>query len=324
MTENPTNKLEMKVELTIIENLGIKMYVSLPKVISEIVANSWDADAKRVDIGLPSGTITEDSKIFIRDDGSGMNFNQINDKYLRVGRQRREEDGTDVTPIYNRKVMGRKGIGKLAVFGVAKLVEIETCNENRLTSFRMDIDNIKKSAKIKPVYEPTILRNKEIVEQEQGTTVTLKKLKRFAPINLAYIRKRIARRFSVLGTNFEVFINDDRIDPEERLLKEELEYYWDVEDEKIVADQSWKVSGWLGTLKGSVDYVEPGVIMMARGKLIEEPFFFGLSAAKKYAFHYLVGELNTEFLDEEEDLIATHRGSAIWESPQGTALKAWG
>lgn len=48
-----------------------------------------------------------------------------------------------------------------------------------------------------------------------------------------------------------------------------------------------------------------------------------LSASEKYTFHYLVGELNAEFFDEEEDLIATHRGSAVWESPQGIALLSW-
>ena len=35
----------MKIELTAIEDLGIKLYGKLPPVISEIVANSWDADA---------------------------------------------------------------------------------------------------------------------------------------------------------------------------------------------------------------------------------------------------------------------------------------
>lgn len=323
MTET-TEKLEMKVELTIIDNLGIKMYVSLPKVISEIVANAWDADATKVEIELPTGQITEDAKIVIRDDGSGMTFDEINDRYLRVGRNRREEDETDITPIYERKVMGRKGIGKLSVFGVANVVEIETCKDHKLTAFRMDIDEIKKIAKNKQVYEPSILRDKETVEKEQGTTVILKKLKRSACINIGSVRKRLARRFSVVGNNFEVYINNEQIDPEERLLKSELQYHWPVDDEKIDPAKDWVVSGWLGTLKQSVEDVDPGVIIMARGKLIEEPFFFGLSAGTKFAFHYLVGELNTEFLDEDEDLVATHRGSAIWESPEGNALKIWG
>ena len=315
----------MKVELTIIDNLGIKMYVSLPRVISEVVANCWDADATRVDIVLPEGAINEKSEILISDDGCGMTFEDINRLYLRVGRLRREE-GPDITPIHKRKIMGRKGIGKLSVFGVAKVVEIETCKDNVVTSFRMDIDDIKAVAKTgkSTVYEPTILRDREQISRKNGTIIKLKKLKRTAPIHVSSVRKRLARRFSVLGRNFDVYFNGDRIDPEERLLKKEVEYTWIVESEKIVEGQEWTVSGWMGTLSGSVEDVDPGVVIMARGKLMQEPFFFGLSAAEKYAFHYLIGELNAEFLDEEEDLIAAYRGSAVWESPQGIALKSWG
>lgn len=326
MKENPAARLQMKIELTIIDNLGIKMYVSLPKVISEIVANCWDADATRVDIILPEGPLNEKSEILIIDDGWGMTFDEINRLYLRVGRLRREEEGTDVTPIYKRRVMGRKGIGKLSVFGVANVVEIETCKNNILTSFKMDIDEIKAVSKTgtSSIYEPTILRNKERVSRKHGTTVKLKNLKRTEPILASFVRRRLARRFSVIGSNFDVYINGDRIDPEERLLKEEIEYTWSVDNEKILEDKEWIVSGWIGTLTGAVEDVDPGVIIMARGKLVQEPFFFELSAAEKYAFHYLVGELNAEFLDAEEDLVAAYRGSAIWESPQGIALKSWG
>ena len=316
----------MKVELTIIDSLGIKMYVSLPKVISEIVANCWDADATRIDIVLPEGAINEKSEILITDDGYGMSFEDINRLYLRVGRLRREEEETDITPIYKRKIMGRKGIGKLSAFGVAKVLEIETCKDNILTLFRMDIDEIRSVAKTgkSTVYEPTILRDRERVARKNGTTVKLNKLKRTAAIRMSSLRKRLARRFSVLGRNFDVYVNGDRIDPEERLLKEEMQYTWTVDNEKILEGQEWTVSGWIGALFSSVEDVDPGVVIMARGKLLQEPFFFGLSAAEKYAFYYVVGELNAEFLDEEEDLIATYRGSAIWESPQGIALKSWG
>ena len=326
MTQQSSETLEMKVELTIIDNLGIKMYVSLPKVISELVANSWDADATRVDIDLPEGPINEDSEIVITDNGCGMNFKDINRLYLRVGRLKREEDGTDITPIYTRKVMGRKGIGKLSVFGVAKIVEVETVRDNVLTSFRMDIDKIMAVSKVEQltVYKPDILRNKERIDKKNSTTIELKRLKRTETISTSSIRKRLARRFSVLGKNFNVYINHDRIKPEERLLENEIEYKWNINNEKILDGHEWAVTGWIGTLKESVEDIDPGVILMARGKLAQEPFFFGLSAGEKYAFHYMVGELNTEFLDEEEDLIATHRGSAIWESPQGDALTSWG
>jgi hypothetical protein len=138
------------------------------------------------------------------------------------------------------------------------------------------------------------------------------------------VRRRVARRFSVIGQNFDVYLNGNRTHPDERLLKKKMEYMWPIKEEKILERQNWIVSGWIGTLSESVEDVDPGVVIMARGKLVQEPFFFGLSAGEKYTFHYIVGELNAEFLDEEEDLVAAYRGSAIWESPQGTALMSWG
>lgn len=41
-------KYKMKISLNIIEHLGINLYSNLPAVLSEIVANSWDADATEV------------------------------------------------------------------------------------------------------------------------------------------------------------------------------------------------------------------------------------------------------------------------------------
>ena len=60
------NKFIMSLSLNVLNHLGINLYSNIPAVLSEIVANSWDADAKRVDI-----TIAED-QIIIEDDGCGI------------------------------------------------------------------------------------------------------------------------------------------------------------------------------------------------------------------------------------------------------------
>src|SRR5690348_5746010 len=81
--------LAMKVDLTIVEHLGLNMYTTLPPVVSELVANAWDADAINVWITLPNGPIDDKSEIVIRDDGVGMTYQEILDKYLFVARNRR-------------------------------------------------------------------------------------------------------------------------------------------------------------------------------------------------------------------------------------------
>ena len=52
-------KLEMKISMNVLEHLGLKMYTSLPAVISEYVANCWDAGATLVDITIPKGRVDQ-------------------------------------------------------------------------------------------------------------------------------------------------------------------------------------------------------------------------------------------------------------------------
>jgi hypothetical protein len=39
---------ELKISLNVLEHLGINLYSNVPSVLSEIVANAWDADATQV------------------------------------------------------------------------------------------------------------------------------------------------------------------------------------------------------------------------------------------------------------------------------------
>lgn len=110
------NKFIMSLSLNVLNHLGINLYSNIPAVLSEIVANSWDADATRVDI-----TISDD-EIVIKDDGCGMSAEDINNKFLYVGYQKREQSVE--SPKYNRKYMGRKGIGKLSMFSIAREVDV--------------------------------------------------------------------------------------------------------------------------------------------------------------------------------------------------------
>jgi hypothetical protein len=97
----------MKINLSVLDHLGLNLYSSMPAVLSETVANAWDADAEAVMILIGAHEVT------ITDDGLGMNHSDVNDKFLTVGYQRRTQPDGSVTPKLEREVMGRKGIGKI-------------------------------------------------------------------------------------------------------------------------------------------------------------------------------------------------------------------
>ena len=72
-----------------------------------------------------------------------------------------------------------------------------------------------------------------------------------------------------------------------------------------------------------------GILIYTRDKISQEATFFDISGGVtgQHGLRYLVGMVKVEWLDagmEAPDLIATHRGSIAWESPQGAALQEWG
>src|SRR5437588_12138478 len=82
-SEKPAPPYELTVDLQVLKHLGIGLYSNVPAVVSEMVANAYDADAKLVKI-----TIKGD-EIVVEDDGVGMNVRDANDKFLTVGYDKR-------------------------------------------------------------------------------------------------------------------------------------------------------------------------------------------------------------------------------------------
>ncbi len=316
-------KLKMQVELTVIDNLGLKMYASLPPVLSELIANAWDADATVVRVSIPLDDISETSVIEVFDNGEGMIFEDINSTYLRIGRNRRE-DGGQVSSKFARRVMGRKGIGKLSAFGVATNVDVETVRSNVETVFHLDLRDIRGTppgVDYEPKFEVS-----EIQGKANGTTVRLFNLSRKNRIALSNIRRKLARRFACINADFRIFVNGGEITAEERDLKAACEYTWDI-DELLAPNFPFKVTGWIGTTIEPVDAeIGAGIVILARNKLVQEPTHFEVPASgwNNMANPYMVGELNADFLDENEDLIISNRSSVIWDCIEGQALKDWG
>lgn len=52
---NARDPLVIEIELPVVEGSGTKLHGELPPVVSEMVANAWDAGADRVEITLPEG-----------------------------------------------------------------------------------------------------------------------------------------------------------------------------------------------------------------------------------------------------------------------------
>lgn len=318
--------LAIRIELPVIEDLGIKLYGKLPPVISEMVANAWDADADRVDITLPEGTMADGSAIVISDNGNGMSYDDMADKYLRIGRKRRDEDGCDRTP-GGRRVMGRKGIGKLSVFGIARNVEVSTVRDGRKNTIVMNIDRMLKHAGGGRNYEPEVVDDDEHTGDANGTRITLTGLKRRTPVNVESVRRDLSKHFSIICDDFKVAVNGAGITAGDKFRCDDVERTWDIDAERVAPDDgpsNWTVSGRIYAMKSMLSAEDVGIRIMARGKLVQKNTTFGVRQGGKHAYSYITGEVAADFFDEDEDLISTNRQDVMWESGRGEALQEWG
>lgn len=106
------------VETALLEELGERL-VAVPEVaLTELIKNSYDADAKKCKV-----TISK-NKVVVTDDGNGMTEKEFRDFWMVIGTRAKARKNT--SPIFNRKVSGSKGIGRFAVRFLGSMLKLNT------------------------------------------------------------------------------------------------------------------------------------------------------------------------------------------------------
>ena len=112
-------KYSFDISLSILNHLGRNLYRSFITVLGEAISNAWDANAENVYIDIDRGSST----FTIRDDGEGMDSEDFQRKFLKIGYSKRK-DGDAKSKGKQRPFIGRKGIGKLALLSCAKRITV--------------------------------------------------------------------------------------------------------------------------------------------------------------------------------------------------------
>jgi hypothetical protein len=333
----PTRVTEEKLRFTIrilgrtLEHLGVQMYKRRDAAIAELVANCWDAGSTEVNIEVPG---TEDydkqnSRIVIRDSGDGMNQGTIQDAYLVVGRNRRQTDGEEIK---GRPLMGRKGIGKLAGFGIADSMKITTWQSESEIELELKTEMLKLADnEVQDVPLEGTRRAKAERPSVTGTEIVLASLKHSTPINANALVASLARRFSRrIRGEMSIFVNDEKVgDPKydaELKYPAEKEY----EEHKLPSGDVVKYS-YLFSKKPIPLKEMSGFAVLVRGKTAQAPpFYFGVDqkASGQHGTKYVAGIIEADFLDsgtdDESDIIATDRQEVDWEQDRSRELMEWG
>ena len=222
----------MRISRLTVDKLGVKLYDRVSAAIAEIVANCYDADAKKVIIRAPMGEFLSQKiegkvtdrgfTIEVEDDGCGMTAEEVNEFYLIVGAERRADPKRgDRSKIYDRRVMGRKGVGKLAPFGICHKIEVMTAGGNlikgqsatgkQMRGYRIShliLDRERILAPTDKVYNPIPGDLDETVCDHRGTIIRMSQFDHRKVPTMDEFERQLAQRFGLTTANWEMSLVD--------------------------------------------------------------------------------------------------------------------
>ena len=312
-------QFKMEIQGSLLEALGVNLYSSIGKCLVEFAANAFDSDSAAIDITIPFDGIKHEREqirakakervqtgakgkplvvldplppeisIVIEDKGHGMRAQEIQDKFLPLNRNRRqgatdeESSRRELTESGKRRVMGRKGLGKLAAFGVAQQVTIysKRVDDTYATEFTMDYDKIRQSPRLQEV-PFTPIYHEGLDPALHGTRITLSRLRCDAVATGEGGAESVIRDnfFGIEATEFEIRINGNGLGPDK------AKYEFVFPDERPLDDMSEsliELPGGLGSFR-----VQHRAMFRARG---EEGKRNHLPGAKRGARFYCNGRL---------------------------------
>jgi len=224
----------MTISRLTVDKLGVRLYDKVSAVIAELIANSYDADATKIQITAPTGELLATKHqgqlrdkgyiIEVRDNGIGMTPDEVNTFYLRVGAERRNDPKRgDRSAVFGRKVMGRKGVGKLAPFGICEEIEILTSGGEAIEGqgangepargyltahLTLDRNGILTDTDME--YAPEVGPLDGTVRPEKGTTLLLRNFAHRRVPDMADLERQLAQRFGLVSSDWKIELIDSQ------------------------------------------------------------------------------------------------------------------
>ncbi|MEL6589224.1 MAG: ATP-binding protein [Bacteroidota bacterium] len=277
-------------------------YRSTELAIKELIDNAFDADAEHVWVELPEPLTNQ--PIVIRDDGTGMTEQELRNEYLNIASSRVSRKG-ERTRLKNRLVKGRKGIGKFAGLMVASLMEIKTQTRGKGSHLKIWRDElIRAKNDLEMVKLP--LESFSADKERSGTEIILNGINQ----NFTFPSAEKLKRLLVLEygrqEDFQIFVNDERVDIED-IPGEQFEF-----DVKLSDDQQASVRYTISD--GRRPLKQSGIAIRVGGKVVGQPRYFGLENNDEIP-HKLLKRLYGEVAaDALEDDVTADWGSVVENS----------
>lgn len=180
------NNLRWRFDVNTFRLLGRELITDRVTAVFELVKNCYDANATEVLVDFTNvGSKKGEKKITIKDNGTGMSFTDIRDKWMVVGTNSKRASLYSEEP-FNRKFVGEKGIGRFAVdkLGEKLLIRTKQKSDNNWLNVKIDWDEYEnisdKSNSSRQLSLFTEIDNKYFYEigvlEESGTELIISKV----------------------------------------------------------------------------------------------------------------------------------------------------
>jgi hypothetical protein len=205
--------MNFRVDLRLLLELGERLISRDEIAVVELVKNAYDADAESVEVKLNK------DRIEVSDNGEGMNREAIEDGWLTIGTVKKR-----LTPKTKkgRRVLGEKGLGRLAVLRLGKRVTLLT-QKRGSKCYRLIMDWGKTRTELeKPKYRALDEMNiglaevkEEIFKEGHGTRIVIEELAESWDKNktekLQTFLSRLVEPSEESKTKFEIKLFSDKI-----------------------------------------------------------------------------------------------------------------
>lgn len=266
MGEN--DKFTFNISLSVLNHLGRNLYRNFITVLGEAISNAWDADAKNVWIEIDR----KSSTFVIKDDGDGMDADDFQSKFLKIGYSKRVDGGMRSSS--SRPFIGAKGIGKLALLSCAKSVSVFTKKGGQdYVGGVIDNSGLDEAIKSDLTPDKYNLDNLDLDlisaytdGHDKGTIIVFEGTKERIRNSITHIKKLIAMNFhfSLIDKDFSIHVNGEEVTCDDLgdLLKK-TEFVWAINDyeddivsslndlkhEKISLITSLDISGFIASVE---------------------------------------------------------------------------
>ena len=215
-SESNDSQFRFAISLSVLNHLGRNLYRNFITVLGEAISNSWDAEAENVWIDVD----LDNRRFSIMDDGIGMDREDFQEKFLKIGYSKRSE-GRTKSESKERPYIGAKGIGKLALLSCAKRVSIfsKKFDENYVGGV-IDNSGLDQAIThdIEPNQYPLETLNFDLIanlekSHRQGTILVFEDTSERLRNTIPQLRKLLAMsfRFSLVNDNFSIYVNKQKV-----------------------------------------------------------------------------------------------------------------